>query len=185
MKGYVKPEIHEISDMMETVGLLSGQEVLDDTVTASWQGQDHGTYSEVWIGVKRNNMRKTSYKVQLTLMDPARTMKIYSYEFDPNLCQLVEEGAHHVILLFPFNEPHKVNAQWTIKLQFTPGPNGPGTPDSIGHVDNGSYGLPENPDPGTVPREGVVQIGRGVTDFSGKGNAQTVNGGPFLVQILD
>lgn len=171
MKGYVKPEIHEISDMMETVGLLSG-ETTEDEVTLRWSNHDHGHYSDLWIGIRRPNLNKMHAELKLFLLDSAR--KIVSLRDKPSNCTSYSYTESSITLQFDFVANNEDKRQCSVSgLKFSPGPIDPSSPYMRDCIDSGSYGKPESLDNGARLRPGIPDVPRQDSqEFNGQGNAQ-------------
>ena len=179
MKGYVKPEIHEISDMMETVGLLSGEDVPNDSVTLVWTNHDGGTHSDMWIGIRRGSTSISGGELQITLVAPGRDIVS---EGHTSMFTMSRSG-NTLKFYFSFQGSQLDYGFNVGDMVFSPGPfdsSTPkeawkGAPGSVGNgVESGSFGQPtETVDARAVKNPSVPDIGIGAHDiFTGTGNAQ-------------
>ena len=178
MEGYVKPEIFEISDMMETVGLGSG-DLVDDRVTLVWTNHDGGTHSDMWVGIKRGSEDKTGGVLKIQLNAPGRA---------------IVSAGHSSMFSMTFERPDVLRFDFSFsgsQLQygfnvgdmiFSPGPFDPSTPieawkgarGQMGNgVESGSFGWPtETIDSRAVLNTSIPDTKVGQHDiYTGAGNA--------------
>lgn len=178
MKGYVKPEILEISDVMETVGLLSGEQT-NDAVTLVWTNHDGGTHSDMWIGIRRGSDKISGGELKITLNAPGRSIVS---EGHTSMFSMSRSG-NTLTFYFSFQGSQLDYGFNVGDMVFSPGPfdsSTPkeawkGAPGSMGNgVESGSFGQPtETVDGRAVRNASVPDVGVGTYNiFNGAGNAQ-------------
>jgi len=179
MKGYIKPEIVEISDVMETVGLTSGGITIDDSAHVSlvWTGHDHGSMSLLWVGATRDKTTleggPKSITITLTLNDKRRFFVGLAPDDRPDFNKIevisCEPGGQTLIIKSKFGVSDRTT-DYTLHLIFSPGPLKAGREDL---VKQGSYTIPENMDFGWEPNYELCPSHTvGSCVFDGAGNAK-------------
>lgn len=188
MKGYVRPEVLEISDMMETVGLASGGINEDGyAIVLNWSGHDTGSMSEAHgqIFLPRG---VTSKIVYLTLVG-GRTLVKFKGAYDSRVKYeyIGQEGGANgikITLTIPEQEANNNTNSVPISMNhmvFAPGPVNELAPD-IGfqkadggdRVNDGSYCYPsEGMDPryNGYQRSGVPMEIKGASAIEGPNQA--------------
>lgn len=187
MKGYVKPEILEISDVMETVGLGSGPTPNGERVTLRWNNQDTGTHSDLWVGIPKPAGSATA-KLVITLVDASRSVVDIQRNLPHNWVKsmTIADGGRSVVFTIEFGiaKEQADHFGFNIQLVFSPGPYAGATdptklremqPGSVGGdgITSGSFAFPlDFNDTGLIRRGGIPYRDRdGGQSYDGCGNA--------------
>ena len=188
MKGYVKPELEEITGMMETVGLASGTIPGGGTVDLEWEDHDTGCFSTLRMKVKPGKgvvgvtfklwfNNKSLIDRKIAHVDPEIN------DFPGSTAKITDGGqAIEVSLLFNVASASDVHADSVFStavrhITFAPGPYAEGTPRNQGEelggdrVETGAVGWVANfldYGNGVRVREGIFEAKKGDANSDGR-----------------
>ena len=182
MKGYVKPELEEITGMMEMSGLTSGNPVGKLTLTLDWVHHDGGTMSVLRIYMKPG---KGAKRIQFTLklLSPEYTRELFyapDHTTSGNAYGKITRRGNELDFDLEFT---KVNSDTDGRyaeisdLKFTPGPYIEPTEGGGIRTTHGAYHMSAsfnkssgNWTPNPLAKEGKEQS---TEIYNGQGDAQT------------
>jgi|GEM_PF-5843383 len=176
MKGYVKPEIEEITGMMEMVELGSGHLQGGGSIELEWEDHDSGCFSTLRVRVRpgegNNRLMFKLYFVNHSMIERKIAHVDEVINDYPNCTAKVTDNGQAIEVYLEFDVVHKdsVFSFGLRHMTFSPGPYDEGTPRNTGEelggdrVETGAVGWVanfNNSRNGVRTRYGILEAKKG------------------------